>query len=254
MDSPSKPEYPKVVLFDMDDTLFDHRYALRHALTATWRTDRRLSGRRLGDLLAEYERLLEEIHPDVLAGRKTHAEARRERFRRLYDWAGSPLSDDEAESAARRYRSAYQSSRRAVPGAPELLRWLNGRTQVGIVSNNHTAEQQDKMRAIDLGGSTPFLVTSEQVGVGKPDPRIFRHALDLAGAAPGDAVMVGDNWEADIAGAQASGIRPVWLNREGRSAPGPSRGVAVLNDLRPRRVVAATILEGANRRPRRRLG
>ena len=62
-------------------------------------------------------------------------------------------------------------------------------------------------------------MTSEEVGVSKPDPRIFQEALDRARAAPSDAVMLGDAWATDVEGALASGIRPVWLNRFGRVRP-----------------------------------
>jgi 5'-nucleotidase len=235
----------RLVLFDMDDTLFDHRHAVRESLAAGRREDPRLAARPLGGLLAEYDRLLDEVHPDVLAGRATHAEARRERFRRLYDWAGATLDEQEAEVLSRRYRARYQRFRRPVAGAPALLRALCRAVPVGIVSNNHTDEQRDKMAAIGIEASIRFLVASEDVGVGKPDPAIFLRALELGGVDASETVMVGDNWEADIVGASAAGIRPFWLNRTGRTAPASDRPVPELRDLRPVRTVAPILLAGA---------
>ena len=74
-------------------------------------------------------------------------------------------------------------------------------------------------------------MTSEEVGVSKPDPRIFQEALDRARAEPPDAVMLGDAWATDIEGALASGIRPVWLNRFGETRPIGS--VVELTSLEP---------------------
>jgi HAD superfamily hydrolase (TIGR01549 family) len=227
----------------MDDTLFDHRFAVRRALALVRRDDPRLARTSLTAMIGEYDRLLEAVHPDVLAGRTTHAEARRERFRRLFEWSGASASPRDLSEVASRYRAFYQASRRPVPGAPELLRWLRGRSVVGIVSNNHTSEQKDKLLALGIANDVAFLMTSEDAGAEKPDPAIFRRALDLAGAEASDAVMVGDNWEADVEGALAAGIRPVWLNRTGRPKPRGARAVAELPGLRPVRAVAR-LLEG----------
>ncbi|MCI4371006.1 MAG: HAD family hydrolase, partial [Thermoplasmata archaeon] len=161
----------RLVLFDMDDTLFDHSFALRRALVVLWREDRRLGRRPLGSLVAEYERLLEAIHPEVLRKRRTHAEARRERFRGLFEWAGTPLPAPELEAVSARYREFYQQARRPVEGAPALLRALRGKVAVGIVSNNHTVEQQDKLAATGMRALIDFLLTSEDAGAEKPDPK-----------------------------------------------------------------------------------
>jgi putative hydrolase of the HAD superfamily len=223
----------RVVLFDMDDTLFDHSFALRRALALLWRDEARLRRRPLRSVNAEYERLLEEIHPEVLRHQRTHAEARRERFLRLFDWAGSPLPAAELEAISVRYREAYQAARRPVEGAPALLRLLRGRVTVGIVSNNHTAEQADKLAATGLAPLVDFLLTSEDAGAEKPNPKIFEVALERAGARPEEAVMVGDTWATDILGARAAGIRAVWLNRRSVPRPDDERGVVELRSLRP---------------------
>ena len=242
MPSRSRASLPSVVLFDMDDTLFDHRFAVRQALARVRRGDPQLSRRSLGELIGEYDRLLEAVHPDVLAGRTTHSDARRERFRQLFEWAGGSVDAPALSEVASRYRDFYQASRRAVPGAPELLRWLRGRSVVGIVSNNHTAEQKDKLRALGIDRDISFLLTSEDAGVEKPDPEIFRRALEIAGAKAADAVMVGDNWDADVRGALAAGIRPIWLNPTRRPRPRGTAAVTEIRGLRPVREVGRRLL------------
>jgi HAD superfamily hydrolase (TIGR01549 family) len=253
--TPARPkEGLRVVLFDMDDTLFDHSFSLRKGLAAVWRSDPALRARPLAGFVGEYERLLEEIHPRVLHGQTTHAEARVERFRRLFEWAGSPRSESEVTALSDRYRSTYQDSRRPVEGAPALLRSLHGRVAVGVVSNNHTAEQREKAKAIGIGEYLDFLLTSEDAGVEKPKPGIFRAALSRAGAKPSEAVMVGDNWSADIVGARTAGIRPVWLNRRAAARPDVLPDVIELRALAPVREVRPTLLAGRPRRTRRRHG
>jgi HAD superfamily hydrolase (TIGR01549 family) len=226
----------------MDDTLFDHTYALRTAVAAAWSEDLGLRRRSLRSVIGEYERLLDDVHPDVLRGRKTHAEARQERFRRLFEWVESPRPPVELQEISTRYRSRYQGSRRPVAGAAALLRGLHGRATVGIVSNNHTPEQKEKMAAIGIGPYVDFLLTSEDAEAEKPDPVIFRRALERAAAGPQDAVMVGDNWSTDIVGARALGLRSIWLNRRGLPRPDRREDVLEVRTLRPARPLRDQLL------------
>jgi putative hydrolase of the HAD superfamily len=57
-----------------------------------------------------------------------------------------------------------------------------------------------------------WLVAAGEVGVSKPDPAIFHLALERAGAPADQAVYVGDNYWADVVGAQRAGLRPVLLD------------------------------------------
>jgi HAD superfamily hydrolase (TIGR01509 family) len=68
-----------------------------------------------------------------------------------------------------------------------------------------------------LDGLLDGTVTSAGAGARKPDPAIFVPALELAGCEPAEALHVGDTPEEDVAGARAAGIRPLLIDREGRS-------------------------------------
>src|SRR5215217_767861 len=71
-------------------------------------------------------------------------------------------------------------------------------------------------------------VASAEVGAAKPDPAIFAHALAVAGADPEEAWHAGDSAEADVGGARAAGLVPVFVARHGEPAP---PGVAVVPAL-----------------------
>ena len=81
------------------------------------------------------------------------------------------------------------------------------------------------------------MIVSEEFGFAKPDPAIFSEALRLARAEAGEAVVVGDSPEFDIAGAQRSGIRSVWMNRRGLPWQGacdlPTAEIQSLDELPP---------------------
>ena len=209
----------KAVLFDLDDTLFDHHGCAHEALAAVQRSHELLRAEPFERLERIHSGFLEELHADVMLGRVPIEVARVERFRRLLAAVGAPEDDDAAAAIAALYRDTYRTVRRAIAGAAALLEALTARARIAVVSNNLLEEQRDKLRTCALERFVAALIVSEEAGVSKPDPAIFRMALDRLGVSPAEAVMVGDSWRADIVGARAAGIRAIWFNPSGASAP-----------------------------------
>jgi putative hydrolase of the HAD superfamily len=82
-----------------------------------------------------------------------------------------------------------------------------------VVSNGAMRQQEAKIRMTGLDRYLADWVISEEVGIGKPDPRIFRVAAERARMGFRGAWMIGDSPDSDIGGAMAVGIRSVWLHR-----------------------------------------
>lgn len=236
--APRKPV--RAVLFDLDDTLFDHSHCAGAALAGV----RRMHPSFIAVDETEFERrhaeILEVLHLDVLAGKIDLDAARVERFRRLFRAAGHDADPELASRTARAYRDGYIAARRAVAGAEALLRGIRAYAPVVVVSNNLLFEQQQKLRECGLERYVDVLVVSEEVGVSKPHPRIFAVALERAGCRPDEAVMVGDSWVNDIEGARRAGIRAIWFSRAGTAPIDPS--VEVLTSLEPTARAIALIL------------
>jgi putative hydrolase of the HAD superfamily len=233
----------RAVLFDLDDTLFDHAHGSRIALDAVRRSHACFSHIAFDELERAHTRVLDELHGAVMVGRMPLDEARRERFRRLFEIAGARAADDVVQHAAALYRDRYRDARTAVRGAAALLPLVRTRARVGIVSNNLREEQQDKLRVCGLDTFIDVLVVSEEAGVSKPDPAIFALALERLGCRAQDAVMIGDSWSADVAGARAAGIRPVWFNPRAAAAPEDDCIVAQLRGLEPPETVLGIIFD-----------
>jgi putative hydrolase of the HAD superfamily len=235
----------RAVLFDLDDTLFDHRGCSQDALHAARDCHVSLRAMPLADLERLHSTFLEQLHGDVMLGKVPLEDARHERFRRLLAAAGATPSEAVVSLTAAAYRDRYREVRRAVPGAVPLLAALAGRVRVGVVSNNLFDEQLDKLKLCGLEPFVHALIVSERVGVSKPDPAIFTAALEAVGCRANEAVMVGDSWIADIAGARAAGIRPVWFNPMELALPDGAEPVAQLRSLEPVNAVMRTLgIEG----------
>jgi putative hydrolase of the HAD superfamily len=223
---------PRAVLCDLDDTLFDHTHASRCAVTALHGAVPEFACWSVDELASRHRECLEVMHLEVLAGRMSIPEARHERFRRLLVDARAAEADRLALELAPTYRQAYETGWRSVPGAMPLLAALKNRgIKIIIVTNNVTEEQRTKLGRCGMTGYVDELVTSEDVGVQKPDPRIFQVALERAGVTLDAAVMLGDAWGTDIEGARRAGLRAIWLNRTGAINPDPS--VAEIGSLEP---------------------
>ncbi|HEX8326209.1 MAG TPA: HAD family hydrolase [Hymenobacter sp.] len=223
MQSDKTPPISRIttVLFDLDDTLFDHVATARATLRVSAVALPFYSGLDFEAFYQRYSELLEDYHARFLAGTCTYEEARRLRFEGLLEpfWPAATAADVAAFAQASQRH--YPRLRQPVKGALELLRALKPHYRIGVVTNNRTTEQIEKLEYL---GMTPFvdaLITSEEVGAAKPNPRIFEAALQRLQAQPEQAVLVGDNWQADVLGASASRIRPVWLNRFGAGRPLP---------------------------------
>ena len=143
------------------------------------------------------------------------------------------LADDMAD--------AFRRIRRAHPGidpeADTVLGDLARDHALGIVTNGAASVQRAKLAATTLERYFQTVVISVEVGFAKPDERIFRLALDRLGSAASEAAMVGDSRPRDVAGAHATGLRAILLERpndpfsEG-SGPDPDARIARLSEVR----------------------
>jgi FMN phosphatase YigB (HAD superfamily) len=99
-----------------------------------------------------------------------------------------------------------------------LLRALGRRYRLAVVSNFY-GNLEAVCEEAGIRSCFATVVDSEVAGFRKPDPRIFRAALDAVGVAPAEAVFVGDSRPRDMAGARALGMPHVWLAAGTRGAP-----------------------------------
>jgi putative hydrolase of the HAD superfamily len=120
---------------------------------------------------------------------------------------------------------------RPYPEVREVLARLRQRGLRLVVASNWDASLPHTLRALDLLEQVDGVVTSAQCQAPKPEPGVFRRALELAGASPDEALHVGDSWEEDVLGAQRIGIRSILIARDGRPVPGGVEAIVSLAQL-----------------------
>ena len=148
---------------------------------------------------------------------------RSERFARPLRMCG--CGEEEAAAASARLDADYLDRlgrcTGLVAGADELLSALSGfGYRMGLLSNGFKEVQHRKLCSGGIASYFDTLVLSDDIGINKPDPRIFGYALERAGVSAAESVLIGDNPLTDVAGALGAGWSAVWFNPSGESASG----------------------------------
>ncbi|MFB6309815.1 MAG: HAD family hydrolase [Salinirussus sp.] len=130
------------------------------------------------------------------------------------------LDDGDPEVVADRYLDAIASDLEPVPGVEELLSDLRERYRLGLLTDGPVRAQYDKLDRLGWHNLFDAVVVTGELPAGKPDRRTFERILDELGVGPASAVYIGDNPEADIAGAADAGLVAVQvLDGDDEAAP-----------------------------------
>jgi putative hydrolase of the HAD superfamily len=198
-----------VIFFDIDDTLLDHRKAMRAATIALHT--------RLGlpistqDFLSRWYAAHSRYYPRYLNGEMSVTAARRARIRETIDCA---LSDLEADDLFASYLASYEASWNLFSDVMPCLNRLSS-FRIGVISNGHSEEQRRKLACFGLTDRFEHVLISDECGFPKPRPEIFAAACSAVHLAPSEAVYVGDQYAIDATAARNAGLRGIWLDREG---------------------------------------
>ena len=238
-----------MIFFDIDGTLIDHASASAYASLALYDHFSGQIPSARDSFPVVWEEILNRHFNRFCRGEISIWDQRRERMREVF--AAPELSDSEADARYHVFIREYEQRTRAYDDAEPCLQKLSptspktgekwGTHRLGIISNGAREQQLGKLRRAGLLPHFSVLVFSEDVGLGKPDSRIFLEACRLAGDEPAACIHVGDDVMADVNASSALGIRPIWVDRVGAGkSEVPARRITSLLHL-------ASVLEKESR-------
>lgn len=205
----------KSVFFDADDTLFDYPLAECAALQAC------LCEFSIGSepeiFFNVYRRHNHDLWQAFERGETDQATLRVERFRRLA--AELSLADLPLDRVSSFYLEALASQSQLLPGALATVQTLAKKFPLALITNGIAAVQHRRFAASPITRHFQAVVISEEVGIAKPDPRIFTPALQKIGVEAADVLYVGDSVTSDMAAARNAGMDFCWLNPNRIPAP-----------------------------------
>lgn len=218
-----------VIFFDWDDTMLDHGHASRIGANALFHQFSSSVSSSLEEFQAAWRSAQDTHFPRFARGEISFVEHRVARMREAF---GDPeMPADLAVVRFEVYSEQYKASWRLFDDVAPCLDRLKVHT-LGIISNGKLTEQSQKLERMGLAGRFATVVISDEVGIGKPDSRIFLEACRRLGVKPADCVYVGDDWNNDVIGSRAVGMTPVWLNRKKLPIPDPAvPTIQTLDDL-----------------------
>jgi 2-haloacid dehalogenase len=201
----------KSVFFDADDTLFDYPKAERSALLACLKEFHINCEPEI--FLNAYRHHNHDMWQAFERGETDQATLRVERFRRLA--VELNMTDLPLDRVSSYYLEALSSQTQLLPGALATVRKLAKKFPLALITNGIATVQNRRFAASPITRHFQAVVISEEVGIAKPDPRIFTPALQKIGLTPGDVLYVGDSVSSDMAAARNAGMDFCWLNPKG---------------------------------------
>src|SRR5262245_28147703 len=126
-------------------------------------------------------------------------------------------------ASPRKYRSAFATcAMRKWPSIPTRSTFSTSSVPPGCgsrCSHGSAGEQRAKIERFDLARHFDHIHIEGEHGIGKPDPAVFHCAFKALDCGPDTTWMVGDNLDADIAGALGVGMTAVWIDHQGLGLP-----------------------------------
>ncbi len=110
------------------------------------------------------------------------------------------------------YITYLSSFNHLFDGTIEILEYLYVKYKLHIITNGFKEIQQGKLNNANIDKYFVTVTNSEMVGAKKPNPKIFKHALNMAMAKEENSIMIGDNYEVDILGALNIGLDAIYFN------------------------------------------
>ena len=198
----------KVILFDADETLFNFKKAEKEAFKNTmidFGIDYDESYH-----FNTYEEINSAIWKELEQGLITQEKLKTERFRRFIDRLDMNFDENEFASTYMKYLGDGSF---LFEGALELIEDLSNKYILSIVTNGLTIVQERRIKKSVIAKYFKDIVISEEIGISKPHPDIFEHAINNLGEFSKDEIlMIGDNLSSDIKGGINYNIDTCWYN------------------------------------------
>ena len=203
----------KAILWDLDGTLWDLNRNTIIALTQLYERyeSTNFQNTSLERFLDCYPKHNERVWALYREGKIAKEELRNKRFIDLFDEIGASYDLTFVELFATDFLAICPRLPHLIEGAREILDSTKGIYTHVILTNGFIEVQGFKMAASEIEHYFSSVVYSEEAGVRKPHAAIFELALSRANCTAEEALMIGDDWDADILGARNAGIDQVFF-------------------------------------------
>jgi putative hydrolase of the HAD superfamily len=158
-------------------------------------------------------------------------------FRKILVDIGFSGTDELIISTTRLFRILSMLHFELFPDTLPTLRFLQSKYKLGLITDAQRIFLEPEIRITGIQPLFDVIIVSSDYSFHKPDPRMFKMALEQLGTNPTQALFVGDSWHRDILGAQSVGIKTILINRKNsfndfKGSPAPDGIITSLDELR----------------------
>ena len=205
------------ILFDLDDTLFDHTRAQHDVMLRITKNYPELFGNIDDGTMLDAFRKADLIAVEEFDSGIPLNVVRLGRSKRFLDLLG--IKADISEEITKKYLRSYKTVILPIEGAEKVIRALHGKYKLGIVTNGSPEIQIYKLKTLKIMKYLECKIYSEGFGASKPDPEIFLAAANTLDIAPARCLFVGNSYRDDVIGAKNVGMYTCWFNRHEEPVP-----------------------------------
>ena len=206
----------KHIFFDLDHTLWD--FETNSSKTFALIFERNELDLNFNDFIEVYKPINHKYWKLFREDKVSKKELRYFRLKEAFDAINFKASDEVIHTLSKDYITFLSQHNALFDNAIEVLEYLGDRYNLHIITNGFEEVQYKKMHNSKLLPFFDKIITSEKVGVKKPNPKIFEYAMEISGALSNESIMIGDNFEADILGAINAGMQAIFCEFNGEIA------------------------------------
>jgi putative hydrolase of the HAD superfamily len=206
----------KHIFFDLDHTLWD--FETNSNKTFSYIFERNNLQVNFNDFMEVYQPINFRYWKLFREDKVSKADLRYGRLREAFDAIGFDTDDEMIHVLSEEYITYLADHNALFENALHVLDYLKPQYSMHIITNGFEEVQHRKLQNSNLLPFFDQVITSEKVGVKKPNPAIFEYAMELTGAGAHESVMIGDNFEADILGAINVGMQAIFCKFNGEIA------------------------------------
>jgi len=220
----------KHLFFDLDRTLWDFEKSATEALEEIFKSHT-LAQKGIVDFNEFHKKYTDHNHTLWDLYREGKLEKDILRWKRFYLTLLDYGIDDKALAKVVGTEYVEISPRKVnlFPHVMETLEYLAPKYHLHLITNGFQEVQEAKIRTSGMDRYFEKMITSEEAGVKKPDPRIFYYAFEKTGALSAESLMIGDDYPVDIEGARQVGMDQVFFDPEKLS--GKNNCTFIIDDL-----------------------
>jgi FMN phosphatase YigB (HAD superfamily)/ribulose-5-phosphate 4-epimerase/fuculose-1-phosphate aldolase len=205
----------KFVVFDIDNTLYDHTYSHTIAINSVFNMiyqaekseeiERKL-------IKSTYDNVVKELKIDILQTGSSHS--RIIYFKNLINQLNLTMDPLELNTL---YWTVFYQNIKLFDGTMELLELLKSfDIKLGIITNFTLEHQLEKLKKLEIDRFFDHILTGEETLIEKPNPLMFLKMLNKFNCLPSESLMIGDSYINDILPAEKLGINTIHINNQSK--------------------------------------